>query len=81
MQDGSALEERRGTDRDALDASRDRNVPLGAACPKLPHTIIITTRTNIRAGLEGRERREMRTREKPGDGIASVPRIKESFSA
>jgi hypothetical protein len=28
-----------------------------------------------------KERGDMLTRENPGDGIASVPRIKESFSA
>ena len=56
------------------DASGDRNVLLRGVCPKLP-------RIRVRSIAVFKERGDMLTHEKPGDGIASVPRIKESFSA
>jgi len=55
--------------------------PLGLRVPNYPHHHHHHPYKYQGCAAGERKERDMRTREKPGDGIASVPRIKESFSA
>ena len=69
------MEERRSANGNPLYAIRDRNIALRGACPELPHIRVKLLNAVSKGGTY------VRTREKPGDGMASVPRINESLSA